>query len=200
MNIKGIAFTTVSVDLLKGEHLSASHKQLNPSASVPLLVHSTPEGPVSIGQSMAAMEYLVEAHPEVGDALLPPASDICGRAIVRVLANIIACDNQPVTNVRIMKRVSALGGDAEEWNRGLMYDSLAAYEATSAGSAGKYSYGDAVTIADACLVPAVWNARRFNVDMSKFPTIKRVMASLEELDAVTKAHPSAQPDTPREFR
>lgn len=175
MNVKGIAFTTVSVDLLKGEHLSASHKQLNPSASVPLLVRSTPEG-------------------------LPPASDIRGRSIVRVLANIIACDNQPVTNVRIMKRVSALGGDPEEWNRGLMYDSLAAYEATSAGSAGKYSYGDVVTIADACLVPAVWNARRFNVDMSKFPTITRIMASLEELDAVTKAHPSAQPDTPPEFR
>lgn len=200
LNLKGIHYSAISVDLSKDEQLSATHKQLNPSASVPLLVHETPDGSFKIGQSLAAVEYLVDAHPEAGEALLPPPSDIQGRATVRVLANIIACDNQPVTNVRIMKRISALGGDAEEWNRGLMSDSLAAYEATAAVSAGTYSYGDSVTIADACLVPAVWNARRFKVDQTPFPTINRIMASLEELEAVKKAHPSAQPDTPWEFR
>lgn len=200
LNIKGIHYTVVCVDLSKDEHLSFTHKELNPSASVPLLLRQIPNCTLKIGQSLAALEYLEEAHSETGEALLPPSSDIRGRATVRVLANIIACDNQPVTNVRIMKRVSGLGGDAEEWNRGLMRDSLAAYEATAVISAGTYSYGDKVTIADACLVPAVWNALRFKVDLMPFVTITRIMANLEELEAVKKAHPSLQPDTPPNFR
>lgn len=200
LNLKGLHYSAVSVDLSKDEQLSAAHRQLNPSASVPLLVHATTQGTFRIGQSLAAMEYLIEAHPEAGQSLFPPASDIQGRATIRVLANIIACDTQPVTNIRIMKRVSALGGDPEVWNCDLMRDSLAAYEATVAVSAGTYSYGDVVTIADACLAPAVWNARRFHVDLTPFPTINRIMAALEELEAVKKAHPSAQSDTPSEFR
>ena len=125
LNLKGIDYSTVSVNLAKDEHLLPAHKQLNPSASVPLLVHATQQGSLKIGQSLAAIEYLAEAIPGTGHALLPPTADIQGRVLVRVLANIIACDNQPVTNVRIMKRVAALGGDVEEWNRGLMQTSLA---------------------------------------------------------------------------
>ncbi|KAH8170097.1 maleylacetoacetate isomerase [Sarocladium implicatum] len=200
MSLKGISYTPVAVDLSNDEHLSSTHKKLNPSASVPLLIQMTSKGTTSIGQSLAAIEYLVEAHSDSGEALLPPPSDLRGRAAVRTLANIIACDNQPVTNVRIMKRVSALGGDTEEWNRGLMLESLAAYEAIASASAGTYSYQDQLSIADVCLVPAIWNARRFKVDLSNFPTILRIMANMEGLDAVKEAHPSVQSDTPSEYR
>lgn len=205
LNLKEIPYAQVSVNLLEGAQASPEHKKLNPSASVPLLLlrnsgDSTTTTTLKIGQSMAALEYLEETHGSAGRRLLPPATDIHGRAIVRVLANIIACDNQPVTNLRIMKRVTALGGDAEKWNRELMEESLGAYEAVAASYAGKFSYGNEVSIADACLVPAVWNARRFGVDLGRFPTISKVMHDLEGLEAVKRSAPLAQPDTPEELR
>ncbi len=201
LNLKGIPYATVSVDLLNGEQASSHHKSLNPSASVPLLLRTEDSGrTLKIGQSLAAMEYLDEAHTEIEKKLLPPPSDVQGRALVRVLADIIACDSQPVTNLRIMKRVAALGGDAEQWNCELIEESLVAYEAVAASCAGVYSYGDNITMADACLVPAVWNARRFGVDLSQFPTISKAMENLERLEAVKKSSPFTQPDTPTEFR
>lgn len=182
LNLKGIIYETISVDLLQHEQTTASYKNINPSGSVPLLLRNDPKSPIKIGQSMAALEYLEEAHPEY--SLLPPTSDIRGRAIVRTLANIIACDTQPVTNLRIMKRVRALGGDAEQWNHELMVSSLTAYEATAAPHAGRFSYGDSVTVADVCLLPAVWNAKRFGVDLTPFPTIVKIAEALEQLKAV----------------
>jgi len=152
-----------------------------------------------IGQSMAALEWLEEAHPDARP-LLPPAPDLVGRATVRSLANIIACDTQPVTNMRILKRIRVLGGDANQWARELMADGLAAYEAALAGVAGKYSYGDNVTIADVCLVPAVWGALRFEVDISAYPTIKRIFEAISEDPAVAKAHWKNQEDTPLDLR
>lgn len=195
LNLKGIPYKSVPVDLLKGEQTSDAHKKLNPSGSVPLLLGETG---FKIGQSLAALEYLEESH--VGTQLLPPTSDVQGRAIVRTLASIIACDTQPVTNLRILNRVSALGGNAETWAQDLMADGLQAYEVVTALWAGNYSYGDSVTIADACLLPAVWNAKKFKVDMSRYPTIVKVVERLEQLEAVQRSFYSRQVDTPEEFR
>lgn len=198
-NVKGIEYDIVPVNLLKNEQLSEEHLKLNPSASVPLLIcHRAKTDGFKIGQSVAALEYLEEVHPE--NPLLPPPSNPEARATVRTLMAIICADTQPVTNLRIMRRVRELGGNAEEWNRQLMSDGLRAYEAVAKNSAGKYSVGDEVTMADACLMPAVWNAQRFGVDVEAFPTVKGVAERLNELSAVKKAHYFNQPDTPEELR
>ncbi|KAI5455980.1 maleylacetoacetate isomerase [Mariannaea sp. PMI_226] len=202
MNYKSIAYETVPVNLLKGEQLSDEHRALNPSSSVPVLVSLEPGQALSdafrVGQSVAALEYLDEVHPEV--PMLPPSSDPRGRAIVRSLVAIVASDTQPVTNLRIMGRVRELGGNAEEWNRQLMTDGLRAYERVAEKSAGKYSFGDQLTIADACLMPAVWNAERFGIDLSQFPTVHRIAENLKAHPAVAAASYFKQPDTPEELR
>lgn len=195
LGLKGLSYETVPVNLLKDEHLSDAHRALNPSASVPLLVCPTADK-FSIGQSVAALEYLEEVHPEV--ATLP--SDPKARAIARSLVQIINADTQPVTNMRIMRRVKAFGQDPAEWNKELMADGLRAYEAVASKSAGKYSVGDAVTMADACLLPAYWNAERYKVDLSQFPTVCKIAANLEDHPAVKAAHPFRQPDCPEDLR
>ena len=195
LNLKCIPFRVVPVDLLKDEQASEAHRELNPSRSVPLLLG---KNGLRIGQSMAALEYLEEAHPQI--QLLPPALDIEGRAIVRALANIIACDTQPVTNLRILKRVRSIGGNAEDWARKLVLDNLAAYEAVITNCAGDYSYGDTVTISDACLLPAVWNARMFGIDVTQFSVISKIVERLERLGAVQQSSYTKQPDTPEEFK
>lgn len=195
MNAKGIPYELAFVNLLKDEHLSDGHKSRNPSASVPVLVCPTSKDRhFQIGQSVAALEYLEEKHPE--NPLLPPLSDPEARASVRTLVNIICADIQPVTNLRIMRRIRAFGANAEEWNCQLMTAGLKAYEEVAKDTAGKCSVGDELTLADACLIPAVWNAERFGVDMSAFPTIGRIAENLKEHPAIVKAHWQNQPDTP----
>ncbi|OBS24169.1 hypothetical protein FPOA_04716 [Fusarium poae] len=195
MNVKGIPYDLTPVNLLKNEQSSDAHKALNPSGSVPVLVPPTSGSkPFSISQSVAALEYLEEKHPE--HPLLPPLSNLETRANVRTLVNIICADVQPVTNLRIMRRVRALGGNAEEWNCQLMTDGLRAYEEVAKDTAGKFSVGDELTMADACFIPAWWNAERFGVDLSAFPTLQRIAKNLKDHPAVVKAHWQNQPDTP----
>ncbi|EFQ27338.1 maleylacetoacetate isomerase [Colletotrichum graminicola] len=196
LNLKSIPYTTIPTNLLKNEHLAPAHRALNPSASVPLLVHCAAAN-FRVTQSVAALEYLEETHPS-STPLLP--RDPKARAVVRSLVDIIACDVQPVTNLRIMRRVRALGGDAEQWNRELMADGLAAYEAVAQEWAGRYSVGDEISLADACLLPAYWNAERFGVDLSGYPTIREIVDGLKDHPAVIKANYHNQPDTPEELR
>ncbi|KAL0939960.1 maleylacetoacetate isomerase [Colletotrichum truncatum] len=196
LNLKSISYTTIPTNLLKDEHLSSSHRALNPSATVPLLVNHS-EADFKVTQSVAALEYLDETHPN-STPLLP--KDPKTRAVVRSLVNIVCCDIQPVTNMRIMRRVRALGGNAEQWNCELMTDGLAAYEAVAKQWVGNYSVGDEISMADICLLPAVWNAERFGVDLSQYPVIGRVVENLKDHPAVVKAHYFNQPDTPDELR
>ncbi|KAK7421612.1 hypothetical protein QQX98_002079 [Neonectria punicea] len=196
---KSISYDVIPVNLLKNDQLSEEHRALNPSASVPVLVpHESKDNAFKIGQSLAALEYLDERHPEV--PLLPPRSDPTARALVRTLADIVVVDIQPVTNLRIMRRVRELGGNAEEWNRQLMSDGLRAYEAVAEKCAGKYSMGDEFSMADVCLIPAVWNAERFGVDISQFPTVQRIAGNLNKHPAVMEGHYFNQPDTPEELK
>ncbi|KAL2689037.1 hypothetical protein Neosp_003088 [[Neocosmospora] mangrovei] len=199
LNLKSIKYDMVYVNLLKNEQLSDEHKALNPSASVPILINNASKGtPFKVGQSVAALEYLEEKHPDV--PMLPPTSDPEARAMVRTLVDIVCVDIQPPTNLRIMRRVRELGGSAEDWNLQLMTQGMAAYENVAAGTAGKYSFGDQVTLADACLIPAIWNAQRFGVDLTAFPTISRIVENLKDHPAVVKAHWQNQPDTPENLR
>ena len=145
------------------------------------------------------MDYLDEEHPETVQ-LLPPKSDLVRRAQVRALAALIACDVQPVTNERILKKVAAKDGSEKEWAKWLMDDGFGAYEKLAAPVAGKFSYGDTITLADICLVPAVWRSQRFGVDLNEYPTIKRVYEAMSKEPSVVEAHWQNQPDCPPELR
>ncbi|RDW62468.1 hypothetical protein BP6252_11901 [Coleophoma cylindrospora] len=198
--LKGLPVKYTYVNLLSSAQKSPSYVQdTNPSGSVPTLELISPDQivKVRICQSTAALEFLDEAYPE--SAQLLPA-DPESRATVRTLVQIINSDVQPVTNLRIMKRVKCLGGDPETWNHELITDGLKAYESICKKVAGKYSVGDSVTIADCCLVPAVWGAQRVKVDFSAMPTLWAVFERLSELEEVKNSHWKNQADTPKELR
>jgi maleylacetoacetate isomerase len=203
-NLKQIPLTYSYINLLSNDQSSASYTKINPSKSVPTLtLHSKPEsanGPLdSITQSLAALEYLEEAFPD-RHPLLPPPSNPIARAQARTLANIIACDVQPVTNLRILSRVRALGGDAATWAKDFITDGMLAYEAIVSKTAGKFSVGDEISMADVCLVPAVWGAQRWGVDLSQMPVSMRVYENMSKIEEVDKAHWQRQEDTPENLR
>ncbi|KAK1146299.1 hypothetical protein N8T08_003086 [Aspergillus melleus] len=199
--LKNLPYTAIPINLLKDEQHSTSNTTLNPSATVPtLLIESDNQADtIKITQSLAALEYLDETFPDTV-SLLPPSSDPSARARVRTLSHIIACDVQPVTNLRILKRVAPLGVDRSAWSKELIEDGFRAYEAIAEKSAGRFSVGDEVTMADVCLIPAVWGAQRVGVELERYPTIDRVAKNLEEVDAVKLGHWRNQEDTPDEFR
>lgn len=191
--LKKMDYKSIYVNLFAGEHLTESYKALNPSQTVPLLVHNTGSHKVSIGQSIAALEYLEETFPSY-PALLPPAADIEGRAYVRALTNIVISDIQPVTSLRILKRLDNLGADRLTWAREVTAIGLGAYEAAAKQKAGKFSYGDQITIADVCLTTAMWNAYIYGVDVEQFPTVLRIFNEMSNQPAVIAAHPKKQKD------
>lgn len=118
---------------------------------------------------------------------------------VRTLVNIVSNDIQPMTNRRASKAVTDLGGDPVAWNKDFMTRGLRAYESVISRTAGMYSVGDDVTMADVCLVPAVWGAEKNEVDLASLPTVMRVYNALSQLDAVQKAHWTKQEDTPEDL-
>src|SRR5690606_10078706 len=194
LNLKGLSYDTVSIHLLKdgGQQFSDDYKALNPTALVPTLV----DGDHALGQSMAILEYLEETHPQ--PPLLP--ADAAGRARVRAIAQAIACDIHPLNNLRVLKYLKHdLGLDEETkttWYRHWIDVGLNSLEAVLAGhpDTGRYCHGDQVTMADVLLVPQVYNARRFDCDLSAMPTVTRIADACSELEAFQQAEPSRQPD------
>lgn len=194
LNLKGLDYENVSVHLLKdgGQQFSESYKSLNPTSLIPTLV----DGDLAIGQSMAILEYLEETHPQ--PALLP--ADVAGRARVRAIAQTIACDIHPLNNLRVLKHLKHGLGVSEEakndWYRHWIDVGLTSVESMLANSpsTGRYCHGDEVTLADVLLVPQVFNARRFDCDLSAMPTITRIVDACSELDEFIRAEPGRQPD------
>lgn len=186
----------VYVHLFRGDQHSADHLALNPSGSVPVLTHLQHQD-FPIGQSIAALEYLEELFPDQGP-LLPPLYQPLERSKVRTLVGIICIDVQPVTNRRITTAVSDFGGDSQEWSKSFMTRGLLAYENVALTTAGAFSVGDSVSLADVCLVPAIWTAEKNDVDLGQLPTVMRIYNAMMELAAVQKAHWSRQEDTPND--
>jgi maleylacetoacetate isomerase/maleylpyruvate isomerase len=191
LNLKGLGYAPSFVHLAKGEHLEPAYRAVNPQGLVPAL---EVDGAL-LAQSIAIMEYLEETHPR--PPLLP--ADALGRARVRGLALIVACEIHPLNNPRVLKYVkSALGRTQEEvnaWYRHWIADGLAKLESELARpGTGRYSHGDAPTMADCCLVPQIFNAQRFDCDLAPFPTVMRVFAACMQLDAFDRAQPDKQPD------
>ena len=197
LNLKRIPYAAEYLDLKAGHHHDLSYCDINPSESVPTLRLGPTGG--TITQSLAALEYLEERFP-MAPSLLPTSSNHLGRATVRSLVNIISSDFQPVTNMRVLARVSQMGVEGGDWFRHFGDLALKAYEAIVKNTAGEYSYGNEVTLADVCLVPAVWNAQRYGIDMYPFPTIRMIVSRMQRLEAVQKAHWKAQPDCPPDLR
>jgi maleylpyruvate isomerase len=192
LNLKGIAYDAAYVHLAKGEHRAPAYGALNPQALVPTLE----DAGQLLTQSLAIIEYLEETHPQ--PALLP--KDAAGRARVRSLALLVACEIHPVNNLRVLQHLKrTLGQDEEQvnaWYRHWIADGLSKLEAQLAGTAGTglCSHGDAPTMADCCLVPQVFNAQRYKCDTAAFPTVMRVFAECMKIDAFDRAQPAKQPD------
>lgn len=195
LNLKGLSYEAVPVHLLRsgGEHLQDEYRKINPSGLVP----SFQDDWITLTQSMAIIEYLEETHPQ--PPLLP--QDAPGRARVRELAQIVGCDIHPVNNLRVLNYlVKHLGLSDQakiEWYRHWIiegFQSLEAHLARDPG-AGPFCHGDHPTMADCYLVPQVFNAQRFNIDVSAYPNIDRINSLCVELPAFQSAHPSHQPDT-----
>jgi maleylacetoacetate isomerase len=215
LNLKSIAYKPIYVNLFADEQNSPAYVALNPSRTVPLLVHhiaktdaSPRAGDVSIGQSIAALEYLEEVLPD-RRPLLPPKNDPAGRAFVRAIVSVFVADIQPVTSLRVLGAIESLpvpsGQEPSErrlaWAREWTVRGLKVVEGMLEGRAkeweGRYCYGDEVTHADICLVTAMWNAVAFGLDLAAFPRIGGIFQALSELEEVKSAAPNAQGDAPK---
>jgi maleylpyruvate isomerase len=195
LNLKEIDARHVFVHLNRtgGEQFASEFTALNPQALVPVL--SDGGGP--IGQSLAIMEYLEEKYPN--PPLLPVGLE--DRAFVRQVASAIACDIHPLNNLRVLKYLGdplALSDEARKrWAQHWIELGLGALEAMLSGStrAGPFCLGDTPTMADCCLVPQVFSARRFDVDLSRYPKIVTIDEACQSLAAFAQAHPFRQPDS-----
>ncbi|MGO4307599.1 MULTISPECIES: maleylacetoacetate isomerase [unclassified Cupriavidus] len=195
LGLKGLPYEYVGVHLLKegGMQLKPEYRALNADGVVPTLVV---DGQPLI-QSMAIIEYLDEVHPE--PPLLP--KDALDRAIVRGLAQEIACEIHPLNNLRVLKYVKHKLGATDEvkdaWYKHWVEEGFASLEVnlSQLGRVGRFAFGDTPTLIDLCLVPQVFNAQRFNVDMSRFPTIAKINDACMALEAFQKAAPGVQPDS-----
>jgi maleylacetoacetate isomerase len=185
LNLAGIAYVTSPVDLLKSEHKSAAHLSRNPQGLVPALhIHGQ-----ILTQSLAIVEYLDETLPGLG--LLP--ADPSERAKVRAVAYAVAMDIHPICNLSVVNHVVDLTGGGGEvrgaWMRKFIGGGLAAAETMLAALPGPLCFGDTPTLADLCLVPQVYNARRWDVDLSMMPRISAIDEALQAHPAFAAASP-----------
>jgi maleylacetoacetate isomerase len=194
LNLKGLAFETLPVHLVRegGQQHAADYVAKNPQHMVPTLQH----GERVIRQSLAILEYLDEAWPS--PRLLPMTAR--DRARVRALAQMVACDIHPLNNLRVLQYFEHTWhvpqAEREDWVKHWIVEGFTAVETLLAEDAatGAYCHGQTPGLADCCLVPQVFNARRFGVDMAAFPTILRVEQACLALPAFEQARPENQPD------
>jgi len=189
---KGIDYELRPVNLIKegGEHLSDNFLTINPFGQVPAL-HINGK---TLIQSPSILEYLEETRPS--PPLLP--ADPLERATVRSICECIGSGIQPLQNLSTMMKLEE--SIRLEWCQFWIKKGFAALEKLLAKTSGKYAFGDGVTLADCYLLPQVYNANRFKVDLLPYPTINKIVAALEQLDAFQVSNPSKQPDCPKEFQ
>ncbi len=193
LNWKRQPFSYLPVHLLKdgGQQKAEPYARLNPMQSVPLLEVEDGGYLFHLAQSMAILEYLEERWPE--PRLLPV--DRMARARVRQASEIVNSGIQPYQNTSVQKRVKhELRGDEKAWARHFITHGLQALEPLLQSTAGRYAVGDEVTFADCFLVPQLYHARRYEVDLAPFPTLTRVETACATLPAFEAAHPNRQPD------
>lgn len=186
LNLKGLTYRARPVDLLRQEQQAPEHLARNPQGLIPVLAI---DGRL-LSQSLAIMEYLEETRPE--PPLLP--ADPAGRARVRALAQAIAIEIHPICNLRVVNRVAALTGDGEEaklaWNQHYLAEGLTGVERLLEDPAtGRFCHGNRPGLADCCLVPQLYNARRWGLELTSWPRLSAVDAACAGLEAFRSAHP-----------
>jgi maleylpyruvate isomerase len=194
LNLKGLAYEYAPIHLLRdgGQQLKPDYRELNPDGIVPTFI----DGDNVLTQSLAIIEYLEETHPE--PPLLPGTP--LDRAFIRSVALQIACEIHPVDNLRVLKYLKhtlKVGDEAKDaWYRHWLESGFESLEKRLANDSrvGKLCFGNTPTLADLCLVPQVFNARRFDLDMSRYPTIERIADHAAQIDAFARAAPGQQPD------
>jgi maleylpyruvate isomerase len=194
LNFKGLSWDYVPVMLNLGEHRGDAFRAINPMGFVPVLA----DGDARISQSPAIAEYLEERH--TSPALLP--ADPVGRAGVREIQNLIGCDIHPLQNLRVLRHLREAFGQGEAataaWCRHWIGAGFDAVEqlAQARSAAGRFCVGDTPTLADVWLVPQLYNARRWELDLAPWPTLSGIGRHCEAIDAFAAAHPARQPDAP----
>lgn len=193
LGLKRVAYEQVTHDLRTGAQGADAYRALNPQAMVPAL---EVDGAVLV-QSPAILEWIEERYPS--PALLPTARD--DRATVRAMAAIVACDIHPLNNLRVQQMLRGdLGADdaaVAGWIGRWIVDGFAALETLIARHGRGFAFGDAPTLADCHLVPQVYSAERFGVDLAPYPALMRAATTARALDAFAAAHPDRQPDAPQ---
>jgi len=190
LHLKGVPFENETIDLLADEQRRADFLALNPQGLVPVLE----DAGVVIPQSLAAIAYLDERFPD--PPLLPP--DASGRARVRQLALLVACEIHPLQNLGVLRALERdLAADAatkHAWARGVIERGLDAFEQQLASGrpAGPFCHGERPSLADLCLVPQLYNARKFHCDLERFPALRDIEAACLAGAAFQRAHPDAQ--------
>ncbi|TCF97199.1 maleylacetoacetate isomerase [Paraburkholderia strydomiana] len=195
LNLKGVRYEYLPVHLVRngGEQLAPAYREINPDQLVPTLIDDAGS---PIPQSLAIIEYLEETYPM--PPLLP--REPADRAYVRSLALQIASEIHPLNNLRVLKYLTESLGLSEEikstWYRHWVEVGFGSLEARLASDArtGTFCHGDAPTLADLCLVPQVFNAKRFSIDVNRYPTLARINANALQLEAFAQAAPDRQPD------
>lgn len=189
LGLKGLSADHRFVHLRKGEQTQPAYRKINPAGLVPYWI----DDDLELAQSIAIIEYLDETHPQ--PPLLPP--DARGRAIAREIALVVAADIHPIGNLRVLNRLIDMGVDEAtraSWSKHWIETGFDAVEARLAHLSGPFALGDKPTLADICLVPQVFNARRFGVDLTPYKRIVALDAAAAKLDAFAAAEPSRQPD------
>ncbi|MBV7257846.1 maleylacetoacetate isomerase [Pacificimonas sp. WHA3] len=190
LHLKGLEHDHKSVDLVKGAQSGVGFKMLNPHGRVPYLI----DGEVGLNQSLAICEYLDEVYPE--PTILP--GDAATRARIRGAAQIIACDVHPLNNLSVLNYLKGeLGQDEDavrDWYHHWIDTGFRALEEQAEAAAGPYLFGDRVTLADICLAPQMYNARRFRMNLEPYPGLVEIDKKLLEHDAFRAARPEAQED------
>jgi maleylacetoacetate isomerase len=188
LNLKGVDYASRQVNLLDSEQKGDAYRALNPQGLVPMLEVDGHR----ITQSLAILVYLDQAYPE---PRLMPADPFDG-AHVRAMAMTVACDIHPLNNLRVLKYLKGELGQEQSaidaWYSHWVSEGLAALEALAAPRAGTFLFGDTPTLADVCLVPQMFNARRIKVPVEPYPTLLRADANAAALDAFAAAHPDRQ--------
>lgn len=192
LNLKNLECEIIPVHLLNngGEQHGQAYRQINPSELLPALV----EDDFALAQSLSILEYLEEKYPE--HALLP--NNLQDRARVRAFCQNIACDIHPLNNLRVLKylkhELQISDDEKTAWYKHWVEIGFKSLEQQLIDSNGKFCFGDQATLADCCLIPQVYNAKRFNIDLSAFPQISAIYQHCSDLDAFKNAAPEAQID------
>ena len=188
LSLKGVDYESRPINLLEGEQKSDDYRSLNPEGLVPMLEIDEHR----LTQSLAIIVYLEQLFPD--PPLMP--RDPADGAHVRAMAMVVACDIHPLNNLRVLKYLSGPLGVAQEqrdrWYAHWIAEGFTALETMARPGAGRFLFGDEPTIADVCLVPQLYNARRFNVPVDDYPTLLRADENANELEAFAAAHPDRQ--------